>query len=300
MTEQTISTGNEITDILNQTGLNWNVRTEELQTTSGIIIPDKIGLIRDDNNTCLGVHSGSYVPYQNQELLELLFRISQQTGLELHTGGSFKGGEKVWFQLKSEDLKLSNDRIEGYISGFNSFDGRTSLAFGNSNVTVSCQNTFWKGYRDVETKLRHSSAMKPKIEEILRKIDVLLQEEQQTFDNIQRLGNVRMTEQVKDLVIRRLFDIQKEERLDSDDLSTNKKNKLSRFYIDLNGELQQKGDNLWGLFSGVTKYTTEIQVTEFTFLTTKKESEYNKHTIGNVPDSIKNSNFDPHNSHDDH
>jgi hypothetical protein len=170
--------------------------------------------------------------------------------------GQFKGGEKVWFQLKSEDLKLSNDRIEGYISGFNSFDGRTSLAFGNSNVTVSCQNTFWKGYKDVETKLRHSSAMKPKIEEILRKIDLLLEEEKQTFDNIQRLGNVRMTEQVKELVIRRLFDIQKEERLDSDDLSTNKKNKLSRFYIDLNGELNQKGDNLWGLFSGVTKYTT--------------------------------------------
>lgn len=255
MTQET-TTGNEITDILNQTGLNWNVRTESLQTTSGIIIPDKIGLIRDDNETCLGVHSGSYVPYQNQELLELLFRISQQTGLKLHTGGSFKGGQKVWFQLKSQDLKLSNDRIEGYISGFNSFDGRTSLAFGNSNVTVSCQNTFWQGYRDVETKLRHSSAMKPKIEEIFRKIDILLEEEQNTFVNIQRLGNVKITQQVKDLVTRRLFDIGREERLDSDDLSTNKKNKLSRFYIDLNGELSQKGDNLWGLFSGVTKYTT--------------------------------------------
>lgn len=255
MTQET-TTGNEITDILNQTGLNWNVRTESLQTTSGIIIPDKIGLIRDDNETCLGVHSGSYVPYQNQELLELLFRISQQTGLKLHTGGSFKGGQKVWFQLKSQDLKLSNDRIEGYISGFNSFDGRTSLAFGNSNVTVSCQNTFWQGYRDVETKLRHSSAMKPKIEEIFRKIDILLEEEQNTFVNIQRLGNVKVTQQVKDLVTRRLFDIGREERLDSDDLSTNKKNKLSRFYIDLNGELSQKGDNLWGLFSGVTKYTT--------------------------------------------
>jgi hypothetical protein len=34
------------------------------------------------------------------------------------------------------------------------------------------------------------------------------------------------------------------------------RNKLSRFYVDLNGELQGKGDNLWGLFSGITKYTT--------------------------------------------
>ena len=38
--------------------------------------------------------------------------------------------------------------------------------------------------------------------------------------------------------------------------STILKNKLSRFHIDLNGEIAQKGDNLWGLFSGVTKYTT--------------------------------------------
>jgi hypothetical protein len=44
--------------------------------------------------------------------------------------------------------------------------------------------------------------------------------------------------------------------LDSDDLSTRTKNNLSRFYIDLNGEINEKGDNMWGLFSGVTKYTT--------------------------------------------
>ena len=52
------------------------------------------------------------------------------------------------------------------------------------------------------------------------------------------------------------MNISLENYLMKDDLSTAKKNKVSRFYIDLNGELQQKGDNLWGLFSGVTKYTT--------------------------------------------
>jgi hypothetical protein len=43
---------------------------------------------------------------------------------------------------------------------------------------------------------------------------------------------------------------------DEDSISTVTRNKLSRFEIDLNGELKEKGDNLWGLFSGVTKYTT--------------------------------------------
>ena len=31
---------NQVQDLLNQTRLNWSVRTENLQTASGIIIPD--------------------------------------------------------------------------------------------------------------------------------------------------------------------------------------------------------------------------------------------------------------------
>lgn len=243
-------------EMLEKAGLNWKVTKEPIQTVSGIIIPEKSALVREDTQKCLGIHTDNYVPFQNEELLDLLFKISQQTGLEMHTGGSFKEGQRVYFQLKSEDLKLHNDKIEGYISGFNSFDGRTSLAFGNSNVTVSCQNTFYRGYKDVETKLRHSSTMKPKIDEILRKIDVLLVEEQNTFNTIQRLGNFRMTKDVKDMVIRKLFEIKREESLTSDDFSTNKKNRMLKFGVDLQGEINQKGDNLWGLFSGVTKYTT--------------------------------------------
>ena len=243
-------------EMLEKSGLNWKVNKEPIQTVSGILIPEKVALVRDDNQKCLGIHTDNYVPYQNEELLDLLFKISQQTGLELHTGGSFKDGQRVYFQLKSENLVLHNDVIEGFISGFNSFDGRTSLAFRNSNTTVSCQNTFYRAYRDVDTKLRHSATMKPKIEEILRKIDVLLVEEQSTFQTIQRLGNFRVTQEVRDLVIRKLFEIKREERLDSPDFSTNKLNRMSKFYVDLNGEINQKGDNLWGLFSGVTKYTT--------------------------------------------
>jgi phage/plasmid-like protein (TIGR03299 family) len=261
MSEETIIIDPK-TEMLNKAGLNWKVNSEPLQTVSGILIPDRIALVREDTQKVLGIHTEQYVPYQNDELLELLFRISGQSGLQVHTGGSFKGGEKVWFQLKSEDLKLGDDTIKGYISGFNSFDGRTSLAFGTSNVTVSCMNSFWRGYKQVDTKLRHSSTMKPRIEEILRKIEILLSEEQDSFREIERLADVRMTKEVKDMITRKLFDLSNEETLDvsfsrSDDgMSTNKKNKLVRFGYDLGLETSQKGETLWGLFSGVTRYTT--------------------------------------------
>ena len=124
-----------IQNLLESTKLNWNVRTETTQTESGIILPN-IALVREDTNEILGVHSTNYVPYQNEQLMELLDRVSNYTGLDIHRGGMFGGGKKVFIQLKSNDLRLGNDRIEGFVTGVNSFDGTTSLAFGNSNLTI--------------------------------------------------------------------------------------------------------------------------------------------------------------------
>ena len=50
----------------------------------------------------------------------------------------------------------------------------------------------------------------------------------------------------------------------------------------------------WQAEDGSTKHTTEIQVTEFTFLSTKKETENNKPIA--VTESTKNTNFDTHNN----
>ncbi|GGA79430.1 single-stranded DNA-binding protein [Flavobacterium palustre] len=46
----------------------------------------------------------------------------------------------------------------------------------------------------------------------------------------------------------------------------------------------------WQAEDGSMKHTTEIQVTEFTFLTTKKDTEGNKQNQGS--ESAKNTNFD--------
>jgi hypothetical protein len=98
--------------------------------------------------------------------------------------------------------------------------------------------------------------MRPRIDEILRQIDVLLKEEQSQFGEITKLSETRMTPEVKELITKRLFEISVEEKLDNPEFSTNLKNRLWRFNYDLGIELAQKQDNLWGLFSGVTRYTT--------------------------------------------
>lgn len=243
-------------EVLEQTSLDWKVRTTGIMTEDGLVIPNKIALVREDTSTILGIHSSGYVPYQNAELLELLFKVSQSTGLEIHSSGCFGDGEKVWFQLKSDNLNLpGGDRVEGFLSGLNSFDGSTSLAIGTCNLTISCQNTFWRGYHQVETKLKHSANMKIRIEEILKSVDVLLKEEKETFQKIIKLGDIKMTQTAAELVIKMLFDLKTTDILDSE-LSTRKKNQMITFGNDLALELASKNDSLWGLFSGVTRYTT--------------------------------------------
>ena len=216
-----------ITDILNQTGLNWKVRQEGIQTSSGIILPDHRAIVREDTNDVLSVRSDSYHPYQNDQLIELLDKVSNQTGYEIHRGGSFKNGARVFVQLKSND------------------------------VTISCQNSFFASFRQIDTKIRHTSGMQIKIDDICRRLDGAVEEERVMFNHIVELSETRFDDIIKDRVVRTLFDVKPEINLrDSEALSPRKFNQITKFYVDLNGELQQKGDNMWGLFSGVTKYTT--------------------------------------------
>lgn len=243
-------------EILKNTGLNWNVKKEELQTTSGLIIPDKIALVREDTNAILSVMGKGYEPYQNSELLELLYKINQSIGLEVETGGSFNGGGKVYFQLKSDDLKLNGDLIKGYVSGLNSFDGATSLSFGNATKTISCENTFWDAYRQLDTKLKHTKSMRPRIDEILKGIDALLKEEQTKFDTIVRMSQTQNTQSVKETVIRTMFELTHDEFILPDLVSTRTKNQIATFENAWARETAEKGDNLWGAMSAITRFTT--------------------------------------------
>jgi hypothetical protein len=246
-----------IKETLDKTNLNWGVRSETITTESGIVLDGYKALVRDDNNTALSVMSDSYEPFQNYDLVELLDKVSNKTGLEVAKGGSFKDGARVYIQLKSDNLKLGDDRIEGYLTGINSFDGSTSLAFGPSNITISCMNSFFAAFREMNTKIRHTKNMMIKVDEVCRSLENALVEEKKMFDSIVQLSDMRYDDLMKDDVVRKLFDIKKDIDLkDLDSIHPTTRNKINRFYVDLNGELQQKGDNMWGLFSGVTKYTT--------------------------------------------
>jgi phage/plasmid-like protein (TIGR03299 family) len=245
------------TTILKQANLDWSVNAERLVTADSNIETKSIAIVRQDNQAILGVHGDGYHPLQNSEMMEILDRISGKMGLPLHKGGYFGQGEKVYIQLKTQDLKVGTDKVKGYLTCVNSFDGSTSLAFGHSNLTISCQNTFFANYREMANKVRHTQKMHERIDVICMQIEDVLRAEQKIFQSITRMSEVKIDQKVRDMVLERILNLDKEERLaDLTTLSTRKKNILSDLEVNIAGEVQDKGGNLWGLFSGITKYTT--------------------------------------------
>jgi hypothetical protein len=248
--------------MLNTSKLNWRVRTEGLQTVSGIVVPDNVAIIREDTNAILSVRGDGYNPYQNEELMEMLYRVSNKIGLSVHRGGSFGGGEKVYIQLKSDELKIGDDVVKGFLTGINSFDGSTSLAFGPSTITISCMNSFFGAFRQMTTKVRHTKNMRLKVEDIVRKLEVAMVDEREMFKNILKLSETRigltgdLDKAIREQVTRNLFKLEKNVELTSNEISTRTRNQMERFQIDMLGEIAEKKDNLWGLFSGATKFTT--------------------------------------------
>jgi phage/plasmid-like protein (TIGR03299 family) len=243
--------------ILQQANLNWSVKAERLITAESNLETESVAIVRSDNNAILGVHGDGYHPLQNLEMMEILDRISGKMGLPLHKGGYFGKGEKVYIQLKTQDLTLGRDQVKGYLTCVNSFDGSTSLAFGHSNLTISCQNTFFANYREMANKVRHTQRMHERIDIICMQIEDVLRAEQKIFQNISRMTEIQIDQKVRDMVLSKMLNLEREERLaDLSTLSTRKKNILSDLEVNIAGEVQDKGGNLWGLFSGITKYTT--------------------------------------------
>ncbi len=243
--------------ILEQANLNWSVKAERLITAESNLETESVAIVRQDNNAILGVHGDGYHPLQNSEMMEILDRISGKMGLPLHKGGYFGQGQKVYIQLKTQDLSLGRDQVKGYLTCVNSFDGSTSLAFGHSNLTISCQNTFFANYREMANKVRHTQRMHERIDIICMQIEDVLRAEQKIFQSIGRMTEVKIDQKVRDMVLGMMLNLDKEERLaDLSTLSTRKKNILSDLEVNIAGEIQDKGGNLWGLFSGITKYTT--------------------------------------------
>lgn len=248
-------------------------------------IQEKSAYVRNDhsdsknshyNGTILGIMSPNYVPLQNITLVETAQAIADKNDMPILGGGCFDGGKKVYIQLKSQDLELTYangiaDRVIGIISLINSHDGSTPLSFGFAHKTVTCQNMFYGGLLGVtsQERLRHTGNLDYNIQSAVASLKKLRQAQEHHYKMISLMSNPskHITQEDVDYVFKRIMGLEQGtvllrgeqvtlDGLNEENVSTRKINQVEEFVSHINEEMSVKGKTPWGLFSGVTSYST--------------------------------------------
>jgi hypothetical protein len=118
-------------------------------------------------------------------------------------------------------------------------------------------NTFFAAFREMRTKVRHTKNMVDRVDEIVSVLEKASKEEQKIFAQIERMIEVPFTDVLRERVSKAILNIEpKIDIKDRANISTRTYNNLKRLDLAMDREIGQKGSNLWGLFSGVTRFTT--------------------------------------------
>lgn len=249
-----------IDGLLTKSRLNWQVDKIPLITPEGT--PSGFyATQRSDTKECFATFTDQYEIFQNKELANLVIELSNHFGFNIHTGGSFNGGKKVYIQLEQDGIKnfgLNNDRLQSYVTAINSHDGSTSLNFGSTNTTISCMNTFYAAYKGMQNKVRHTNSMRDRVQMAINDIKGLQKEEKNMFDKFFSFVETAATPEVIKATVSKVMDVDlmKTSAELRKELSTRALNQVNDMLFSISGEMKQKGQNLWGLFSGFTHYTT--------------------------------------------
>ena len=240
-------------------GLDFNISKRPLQDVDGNP-SGYYGLYNDNINKCLFTCKSGYHVSQNREVVELILKGTESFGDDLLVtkAGAINHGRKVYMQLQVKgNAKVGNDIIKRYITLIDSNDGSTSLGLGIGDLTMSCANQFFKFYNASDLKIRHSKTLEDKIKQIPMLIETALGKSLQQIKLYQTFESTSITLDLADAMVKHLLGIDRTaSTLELSEMSTRAMNKMDALYDCIENQIDDKGENAWALFSGVTKFTT--------------------------------------------
>lgn len=226
-----------------------------------LIPSDYYGLYNDKSGEIINTVKGSYHVSQNAEIIELVLRGMEGFGeLSVSNAGALDGGKKVFVQLAIDGYTnlLDGDKIRRYVTIIDSNDGSTSLAVGTGDLTMSCQNQFVKFSKNAQARFKHSASLEQKMLEIPMLIQNALAQSMQMVELYNKFQSTKVSRELAHAMVNHLlgFDKKTTSVRELSDKSSRSINAMDALYNNIEHQMNEKGANLWGLHSGVTRWTT--------------------------------------------
>lgn len=250
-----------INEILTENNLDFNIIKVPLvgQYNDSYIDTEYFGLYNDKAKKIIHSVKGSYTVSQNRDIVEMVLRGAEPFGeLSVEKAGSLHEGRKVFIQLGIEGFSsVGNDKIKRYITIIDSNDGSTGLTVGVGDLTMSCSNQFYKFYKSGTMRAMHKASISDKIKQLPFLIKEALSESMKLIELYNKFLNRPVNKILTDKMVNYLlgFDRTSPDSI-LNELKTRSLNMLDSLYNCIEIEMNQKGTNLWGLHSGVTRWTT--------------------------------------------
>lgn len=259
-----MNTQDRVKEILVANGLDFAIEKAPmfaLDKNGNQVASEYFGLINTKTNEVINTVKEGYHVSQNEEVVELVMRGIEPFGSDISVtkGGSLNGGRRVFLQLAiNGDGKVGHDTIKKYITIVDSNDGSTGLSVGIGDLTMSCQNQFFKFYKSGQSKFRHTASLERRIKEIPFLIETALSESMRQIQIYNQFASTQVSRDLAHKMVKHLlgFDKVYTSVNDLSEKSTRSINKMEAIYNAIEREMNSKGDTLWGLHSGITYYTT--------------------------------------------
>lgn len=249
---------NKVNEILVAHNLDFRIEKEQLLSATGKPTPF-FGLFNDKTGECINSVKEGYTVSQNDEVVGLVLEGMQGFGeLSVSKAGALNGGRKVFIQLGIEGMSVvGSERIKRYVTIIDSNDGSTGLSVGIGELVMSCQNQFFKFYKSGQSKLRHTASLTQRIKELPYLIEMALSESLKLTETYKQFQSTPVTRALADEMVKYILGFDKNMSIKADsELSTRSRNAMETLYNHIEKETNQKGLNMFGLFSGVTSWTT--------------------------------------------
>ena len=250
--------------------LNWEVIEKPIMLTNGKLITNGKALVRSDNDKVLEVVNSNFVPFENKELFHLINQIAEKENINESDIRIVENdiGNKISVILNLDfNYSVRDDVVSNQLLVQNSHGGFASLSFGFGNLVMSCSNGMVIFNKNLGYKIYHNKYLKSKsnlisnnIESIKRNIisfkefsnkiadKTIKNREGIILDAINYATNVDLSITIEQY-------INKYRNFKDEDILYYKWDQSNILREALHYEMNNKGDNYWGLLNGFTYYT---------------------------------------------
>jgi phage/plasmid-like protein (TIGR03299 family) len=252
-------------------GQNWTVRTEGIVTASGIPIDDGRrcrAIVREDNNTVLGVTGRRYKPVQNKEAFDFLDGLAADRTIRYHTAGVLGKGERIWIlgQLAGDiTIPKTDEQIKKFLLFTNCHDGTAAGRCLWTPVRVVCQNTLNRAIRQARADnepgiaIRHTGDIAGKIAEAQRILGLSVRLYDDFEKQIRRAAKERISDEQRKAYFRSLYGPKGKpaNQEDGDTVSTQTRKVLERleelFHSGKGNDQKGIRGSWWAAYNAVTE-----------------------------------------------